>query len=102
MLPPLSFRASLFLWKDAVLVMTDSGGLQEETIALRVPCITLRENTERPITVERGSNVIGGTSEETILDAYQRAISGKSNEYHIPDKWDGKAAERIWEVLTSI
>lgn len=100
MLPPLSFRESLFLWKDAVLVMTDSGGLQEETTALRVPCVTLRENTERPITVEQGSNIIGGISKETIWDAYQRAICREKNKYPIPDKWDGKASERIWEVLT--
>ena len=100
MLPPLSFRESLFLWKDALLVMTDSGGLQEETTALRVPCVTLRENTERPITVEQGSNIMGGTSEETIWDAYQKAISRNGNEYRIPDKWDGRTSDRIWEILT--
>jgi UDP-N-acetylglucosamine 2-epimerase (non-hydrolysing) len=100
MLPPLGFRESLFLWKDAALVMTDSGGLQEETTALRVPCITLRENTERPITVEQGSNIMGGTTEESIWDAYQRAICRKRSDCRIPDKWDGKASERIWEILT--
>ena len=57
-LSPLSFRESLFLWKDAALVMTDSGGLQEETTALGIPCFTVRENTERPITVEEGTNTL--------------------------------------------
>ena len=83
-----------------MLVMTDSGGLQEETTALRVPCVTLCENTERPITVEQGSNIIGGTSKETIWDAYQKAICRKRNDYRIPDKWDGKTSERIWKILT--
>ena len=58
---PLGFKESLYLWKDAALVMTDSGGLQEETTALGVPCMTLRENTERPITIEMGTNVLAGT-----------------------------------------
>jgi UDP-N-acetylglucosamine 2-epimerase (non-hydrolysing) len=61
LLPPLAFTESLFLWKDARVVLTDSGGLQEETTALGVPCVTIRENTERPITVEIGTNMLTGT-----------------------------------------
>lgn len=100
LLGPLPFRESLFLWKDSNFVLTDSGGLQEETTALKIPCLTLRDNTERPITVEMGSNILAGTSSETILEAY-RSIhngTGKKN-YRIPPKWDGQAAQRILDVL---
>ena len=99
LLPPLGFKESLFLWKDARLVMTDSGGLQEETTALGVPCVTLRENTERPITIEMGTNVLAGTKKESILNAYKESINKKGKEYVVPPKWDGKAAERIWRVI---
>ena len=97
-LPPLSFKESLYLWKDAVMVMTDSGGLQEETTALGVPCITLRENTERPITVELGTNMLGGTTKDSILEACRRTVS-KPKINSVPPKWDGRASERIWESL---
>ena len=97
-LPPLGFTESLFLWKDAEIVITDSGGLQEETTALGVPCVTIRENTERPITVEVGTNVLAGTGREAILAAYRESIArrGKAS---VPELWDGKASERIWDVL---
>lgn len=97
-LPPLSFKESLFLWKDAEVVLTDSGGLQEETTALKIPCVTIRENTERPITVDVGSNVLAGTNPENILKAYRESIL-KSRYAMIPHFWDGKASERIWQVL---
>ena len=74
LLPPLSFKESLYLWKDAEVVLTDSGGLQEETTALGVPCVTIRENTERPITVEIGTNVLAGTKKENIIRAYDESI----------------------------
>jgi UDP-N-acetylglucosamine 2-epimerase (non-hydrolysing) len=99
LLPPLSFKESLYLWKDAEVVMTDSGGLQEETTALGVPCITIRENTERPITVEMGTNILAGTRKEMILEAYQKSIEKKKKKVSVPPKWDGKAAQRIWEIL---
>jgi UDP-N-acetylglucosamine 2-epimerase (non-hydrolysing) len=97
-LPPLGFTESLFLWKDAAVVITDSGGLQEETTALGVPCVTVRTNTERPITVEIGSNVLAGTGREGILAAYRKSMArrGKAS---VPHLWDGRAAERIWDVL---
>ena len=98
-LPPLGFKESLFLWKDAVLVMTDSGGLQEETTALNVPCITLRENTERPITIEMGTNILAGTKRDSILRAYSEALNKDREKAKVPPKWDGRAAKRIWEVL---
>ncbi len=98
LLPPLGFKESLFLWKDAAVVLTDSGGLQEETTALGVPCVTIRENTERPITVDVGTNVLAGITREGILEAYEESLRKKARAA-MPPKWDGKASERIWEVL---
>lgn len=99
-LKPLGFQEALYLWKDAVVVLTDSGGLQEETTAMGVPCVTIRENTERPITHEMGSNILAGTSTQGILDAYRQALKDNSRS-QIPPLWDGKASERIWEVILS-
>jgi UDP-N-acetylglucosamine 2-epimerase (non-hydrolysing) len=98
LLSPLGFTESLFLWKDARVVLTDSGGLQEETTALGVPCVTIRENTERPITVGMGTNVLAGTSREGILNAVQKSLA-KGKNASVPPLWDGRAAERIWEIL---
>ena len=98
-LPPLSFREAFFLWKDATVVMTDSGGLQEETTAMGVPCVTLRENTERPITIDMGTNVLGGTKKDSILRGYRATLEKKEKNYAAPPKWDGSASERIWRVL---
>lgn len=98
-LSPLGFKESLYLWKDALLVMTDSGGLQEETTALGVPCVTLRDNTERPITLELGTNVLGGTRRESILKAYRERLEARGTKFSVPPLWDGRAAERIWNVL---
>ncbi len=98
-LPPLGFREALFWWRDALMVLTDSGGLQEETTALGVPCITLRENTERPITVEMGSNVLAGNRPGAIMEAFERTLAGKRRRGQVPPLWDGRAAERIWKHL---
>jgi len=95
---PLGFRESLFLWKDAVMVMTDSGGFQEETTALGVPCITIRENTERPITIEIGTNILAGNKKEDILKCY-REIMKNPKKGEVPPMWDGRAAERIVDIL---
>ena len=99
LLEPLGFRESLFLWKDASLVMTDSGGLQEETTALGIPCLTIRENTERPVTVETGTNTIAGNTREGILDTYRMIMENGKPDATVPPKWDGKAAERIVKIL---
>lgn len=102
LLPPLGFKESLFLWKDSVLVMTDSGGLQEETTALGIPCLTLRENTERPITLEMGTNTLAGNKKEDILRVFEQIMkNGKSNT-SIPPKWDGRTAERIVQILLKV
>jgi len=101
LLSPLSFKESLFLWKDAKVVLTDSGGLQEETTALGVPCVTIRKNTERPITIKLGTNILAGTKKESILIAFEEAIARSKDQFKVPPKWDGKAAERIWKILLS-
>lgn len=98
LLPPLGFRESLALWSGAEAVLTDSGGLQEETTALGVPCVTIRENTERPVTVRLGSNVLAGTSVAGISAAYAESLSKKGSAV-VPPLWDGRASERIWEEL---
>ena len=98
-LKPLSFRESLYLWKDAVAVLTDSGGLQEETTALGVPCVTLRENTERPVTVEIGTNTIVGSDMEKLKETVSDIRNGRYKEGKIPEKWDGQAAKRIIQIL---
>ncbi len=100
LLSPLGFRESLYLWRDAEAVLTDSGGLQEETTALRVPCVTIRENTERPITVEMGTNVLAGTTKNGILHACRRSLETRERS-KVPPLWDGKASERIWRILLS-
>ena len=97
-LPPLSFQESLFLWKDAEVVLTDSGGLQEETTALGVPCVTIRENTERPITVEVGTNILAGTNGESIASSYIESIE-KARSAKKPTLWDGLASVRLWSYL---
>jgi len=98
-LPPLGFRESLYLWKDAEAVLTDSGGLQEETTALGVPCVTLRENTERPVTLSLGTNILAGNRKSSILEALDRALHADRSRFQVPPRWDGQAARRIWEVL---
>ncbi len=94
---PLSYRGSLFYQKNARVVFTDSGGVQEETSFLGTPCITLRTETERPITVEKGTNTIGGVTRDSILEAY-RSKERKNIKTEIP-LWDGEASKRIIEII---
>ena len=96
---PLDYLAMLGLMKEARVVLTDSGGVQEETTALGVPCITLRENTERPITVEQGTNAIAGSDPERILEIFNGVMKTGGKVGKIPEYWDGKAATRIAAVL---
>lgn len=96
---PQAYMAFLNLWKDAALVLTDSGGLQEETTALGVPCVTIRDNTERPVTVDEGTNVLAGTDPARIVAAAHTILRGEGKQGRRPHLWDGKAAERIVAVL---
>lgn len=98
-LPPQGYLEMLGVMRDARMVLTDSGGIQEETTALGVPCITLRENTERPITVSEGTNTIVGTDPVAIRAAADEVNVGGGKAGRQPELWDGKAAERIAQVL---
>ncbi len=99
LIEPAGYLDFLKLTSSAKLVLTDSGGIQEETTVLKVPCITMRENTERPITIEMGSNQLVGTDPEKILQAYRNVVEGKLPEGQLPEMWDGKAAQRIAKIL---
>ncbi|HYL98700.1 MAG TPA: UDP-N-acetylglucosamine 2-epimerase (non-hydrolyzing) [Blastocatellia bacterium] len=96
---PVGYLDFLCLLSQARLVLTDSGGIQEETTALGVPCLTLRENTERPITVSQGTNQIVGQDPTRILNAANEILAGKTKAGNVPKFWDGRAAERIVEIL---
>jgi len=103
LLPPQGYLEMLGLMSGATLVLTDSGGLQEETTALGVPCLTLRENTERPITVDQGTNILVGVDHTAILGGINDILAGQGKRGRVPELWDGRAAERIaadlWQWL---
>jgi len=96
---PMRYMAFLGLLKNARLVVTDSGGIQEETSYLDVPCVTARDNTERPITVSSGSNVLAGSDPDKIAAACYQQLENPKHSTSIP-LWDGHAAKRIVEILT--
>jgi UDP-N-acetylglucosamine 2-epimerase (non-hydrolysing) len=96
---PMGYLEFLHLMSEAKFVLTDSGGIQEETTALGIPCLTLRENTERPVTVEQGTNEIVGRDPQKILAAVDAILAGRGKRGRAPDLWDGHAAERIVEIL---
>ena len=95
LLPPQGYLEMLGLMAGARLVLTDSGGLQEETTALGVPCLTMRENTERPITIEQGTNTMVGRDRQAILSGVDEILAGGGKRGRVPELWDGRAAERI-------
>ena len=100
---PLGYLDFLNLYSGSRLVLTDSGGIQEETTALGIPCLTLRENTERPITVELGTNVVVGTDPEKIVNAAAAALNGAAKKIaRQPPLWDGHTSERILDVLEEV
>jgi UDP-N-acetylglucosamine 2-epimerase (non-hydrolysing) len=96
---PLGYLDFLALTSEARLVMTDSGGIQEETTALGVPCLTLRDNTERPVTVAVGTNQLVGTDPQRAVAAAREVLAGRGKKGGIPELWDGRAAERIADIL---
>lgn len=95
LLPPQGYLEMLGLMAGASVVLTDSGGLQEETTALGVPCLTLRDNTERPITVDEGTNTLVGRDVQAIRDGVATILAGRGKRGRVPENWDGHAAERI-------
>jgi len=101
MLPPLGYLEMLGLMAGARLVLSDSGGIQEETTALGVPCVTLRENTERPITVEQGTNTVVGADPTAIRHCVDDILGSGGKRGRVPELWDGHAAERIAEVVAN-
>lgn len=99
LLEPLGYLDFLKLYSKAKFVLTDSGGIQEETTVLNIPCLTIRENTERPITVENGTNILVGTSETKIVEEARKILRGERKRKKTLKYWDGKAAERIMKIL---
>ena len=98
--PPLGYLPFISLMQEARLVLTDSGGVQEETTVLGVPCLTLRKNTERPVTISEGTNHLVGTDLDKIMPVFHRLLNGAhKKESTVPEGWDGRAAERIVQTL---
>ncbi len=96
---PIGYLDFLKLMFSAKVVLTDSGGVQEETTILKVPCLTLRENTERPVTIDVGLNTVVGTDPVSILKIFYQVVKNGNVRCGIPELWDGHAAERIVEIL---
>jgi UDP-N-acetylglucosamine 2-epimerase (non-hydrolysing) len=99
LLEPRPYIEFLALQKSAAVVITDSGGIQEETTYLGVPCLTMRDNTERPITVEQGTNILIGQSGGKMIEEVHKILRGEMKVGTIPPLWDGCAGERIAEIL---
>jgi len=99
LIDPLGYLDFMKLMKESRFVMTDSGGMQEETTVLGIPCITLRNNTERPVTILEGTNILAGTKSDNIIKAVDEIFSNKEKKSRIPKLWDGQAASRIVKIL---
>ncbi len=99
LIDPVGYLEFLSLQDASAIVLTDSGGVQEETTALGTPCLTLRDNTERPVTISIGTNVMTGLDAEMILRLAERAFGGEWKPSKVPELWDGKASERIITIL---
>ena len=100
--PPLSYLETIGIMQGARVVLTDSGGVQDETTALGVPCLTLRDNTERPVTVSHGTNTVIGRDPSVLASAVTATLHGDKKRGRIPDLWDGHAAERITQAMHDV
>jgi UDP-N-acetylglucosamine 2-epimerase (non-hydrolysing) len=100
LIAPLGYLDFLNLMMHSKFVMTDSGGIQEETTVLGIPCLTLRETTERPITISQGTNVLVKNDTQKIIDEAFKVLDGKEKRGSCPEMWDGKASERIVNILS--
>jgi len=98
-IPPLGYLDFLCLMSNAAVVLTDSGGIQEETTILGIPCLTLRNNTERPITVKEGTNIVVGNNPDKIINTALSVLKNQNSRKKIPKYWDGKSAEKIVRIL---
>jgi len=99
LLPPLGYKKFIALMSKSLAVITDSGGIQEETTFLKVPCITLRNSTERPVTVSMGTNKLCDLDEKTIISNIESIIKGNFKKGLTPYRWDGKTSQRILKIL---
>lgn len=99
MIDPLGYIEFIKLVKESKFVLTDSGGIQEEATVLKVPCLTMRENTERPSTIKEGTNYLVGRNKKKIIRRVNEIMGGRAKKGNIPELWDGKAAERIVRYL---
>jgi UDP-N-acetylglucosamine 2-epimerase (non-hydrolysing) len=99
LIEPLGYLDFLALQSRARLVITDSGGVQEETTYLRVPCLTVRENTERPVTVSIGTNMLIGRDPQRLIEESRKVLRGEGKRGDVPPLWDGQASERIADVV---
>lgn len=101
-MPPLGYSSFLSLNSKAKVIVTDSGGLQEESTALGIPCLTMRPNTERPITVEEGTSTLIGSDTDLLQKRMEEVLTGRCKSGRCPDLWDGRGAERIVDVLSAL
>ena len=99
---PLGYKDFIKLWSNSKFIITDSGGIQEETTALKIPCLTIRDNTERPITISLGSNTLVGSDKNKILNAVDQILKNQYKKSFIPKFWDGMASKRIIKILNDI
>ena len=101
-LEPFPYLDFLHLMRDSKVIFTDSGGIQEESTVLKIPCYTLRGNTERPITINQGTNHLVGTNKKSIVNSFKKNKYSINSGYKLPYRWDGKTSKRIVEILNDI
>jgi UDP-N-acetylglucosamine 2-epimerase (non-hydrolysing) len=102
MIEPMGYLEFNYLVENCIVVITDSGGITEEATVMGIPCITLRDNTERPETIDLGTNELIGTNPSAVKPAMEKLFSGKWKKGSIPELWDGKTSERIVKVLLDL